>query len=530
MNLLPALALAALISDDACSARLDHLLSVYREYGLPLPPPDAPLLRMRHTAGASHLDFGPISKEDETRSKKWGWSATIVKPDPVALGHEVQYDRLDFAIKCHERGWHALARAAFRKWLGKPTHYLCAERQLAWDAWFYWHDQISNGAPLPVAAKHMKRALPHTGFADGAKIRLLRSLDLALVPARSAPGSDDALIDALIEDPHSWWERAPSARALARRGFDAVPALIAHLDDDRLTRSLVGGGFAVCDGACLMPVKDVVYQLICAMAGKQLEPSNDIAARTFAAGRWLADAQKTGEEKFVVERIKQAGFVGESDVLFPLLVEKYPMRLPEVYRDFLDSQPRSEHVNAYARALVEVPIPQADKLKVLEYAATHTSPGHRWVGLCYLREVAPKRASELLIAALDRLETDADRDELRLARVVAEGTDPKVWEALARAAKRVSAGTRGQLLDDLPGTVPPNPTCRRLLLALLATHLTDAEVWKRQADEIEVRNHAAIKLAALLGLPHESDRKWGAPEWAQYRERIYLALEHALGR
>jgi hypothetical protein len=537
MNLLPALALATLLSDDVCSARLDKLLVLYREYGLPISAPDAPLVR-RAGDGWAYLDF-PVSGDEETQLKKAGWSVTIVRPDPVALGNGVQYGRLDFAIRCHERGWHALARAAFRKWLTQST-YLPAERQLAWDAWYYWHQQLSrHGAPLGAVAKYMKRALAHISFASESKVALLRSLDLALVPARSAPGSDDALIDALVEEPHTWVRSAPAYRALARRGFDAVPALIAHLGDDRATRSLLGGGLVSCDGACFVPVKDVVYWLLCALAGRELEPSKDLAARTLAAGRWFADAQKMGEEQYVVAHVGRGQFVGlGEDVLLPLLVEKYPLRLPEVYRRFLDTEGRSELDNPYAKALVDVPIPLADKLKVLEYAAAHPERRHRWVGLHYLRQLDPRRANELLVAALDRMETDAAPDETRLAQIVPGSADPKVWAALARAAKRVAPGTRVQLLDELGATEPKDPVCRRLQFGFVAAHLTDTDERNGRNGEIEVRDHAAALLAALLDLEAQVSRRGEDPpkgqerrnrtaaQWAQLREQVRIALEH----
>lgn len=530
MNLLPALALATLISDDACSARLDRLVALYRAYGLPLPPPDAPLVRNTWggTPPSAYLSIDVWPRPDRAELEKLGWYATTVKPDPVALGKDVSYGRLDFAVQCHERGWRPLARAAFRKWIA-TTQYQRAERQLAFDAWHHWHDQLTRGAPLEVAATYMKRALPHAGFTnDDAKRALLRSLDLAIVPARSAPGSDDALIDALIEDRHSfgWVPNTPAARALARRGFDAIPALIAHLGDDRLTRYLVGGGLAVCDGACFMPVKDVAYQLICAFAGKQLEPSKDVAARTQAVGRWFADAQKMGEEKYLVAHFSRGVIPGSHDVLFPLLVEKYPHRLPEVYRRFLDTQDRSELDNPFAKALVEVPIPLADKLKVLEYAATHPAPGHRWVGLHYLREVDSRRGNDLLIAALDRLETTSARDEVRLAQIVAGGTDPRVWTALARAAKRTRADTRILLLEDLAAAKPTNPAGRRLQLALLADHLTDAEVAKTPDHQTAVRNHAAALLATVFDFGVQTARNRTPAQWAHLHERVRHVLEH----
>src|SRR5579871_5930127 len=121
MNLIPALALATVIlSDDACSARLDQLLAIYREYGLPLPPPDASLVRNTSPQYDS-IGIRVISPEDVDHAARQGITITTVKPDPVSLGKAVlQYGDLDFAIKCHARGWKPLARAAYRKWLKKP--------------------------------------------------------------------------------------------------------------------------------------------------------------------------------------------------------------------------------------------------------------------------------------------------------------------------------------------------------------------------------------------------------------------------
>jgi hypothetical protein len=514
MNLLPALALATLISDDACSARLDHLLTLHREYGLPVPPPDASLVRCAY-GDRAYLVIGPWSEVARAHPKQQGWSLMVVKPDPVALGNQVDYGRLDLAIKCHERGWRELARAAFRLWLARTRDR--AERQLAGEAWWHWYYQIGHGAPLPVVAKHLKRVLPDVGFANEGPAALVRSLDLSLVPARSAHGSDDALIDALIEEARDWGLHAPAARALARRGFDAIPALIAHLGDNRLTRSRPA--LVSCDGNCFLRVKDLAYLLLCAFAGKELELSNDIALRTFAAGRWFADAQKMGEEKYVLERLGRKGPFLTDETPLLLLAEKYPKRLPEVYRRFLDTEDRSEFDNPFAQALLDAPIPRAEKLKVLEYAATHPVPGHRWVGFHFLRQIDPRRASELLIAALDRMGSETGPHDAQLARIIPQYPDPKVWTALAGAAKRVPAETRVELLRFMGPelSIKPAPACRRLVLAFLSAHLADDEV----------RDRAAAQLTQMLGVEPVSA---GAAHRAHLRELVQQALEHDVPR
>src|SRR5262249_49286830 len=140
MNLLPALALAMLISDDACSARLDHLLTVYREFGLPLPPAGASLVQKTNADREAYLDICVVSEKDWL--KDGGTRVPIGKPDPVALRKDASFGGLAAAIQYHERGWRSLARAAFRQWLSRHPDNR-AERQLAFDAWQYWVYQFA---------------------------------------------------------------------------------------------------------------------------------------------------------------------------------------------------------------------------------------------------------------------------------------------------------------------------------------------------------------------------------------------------
>jgi hypothetical protein len=520
MNLLPALALATLFSDDACSARLDHLLTVYREYGLPVPPPDAVLVRGQDERGAdAHLVIRTWSGAEQARLRDLGWFFTVVKPDPVALGIGVEYGQLDFALACHERGWRALARASFRKWLARAE--LRAECQLAREAWHHWHDQLSCGAPLSVIAKHLKQLLPYFGPVNETEVALLRSLELALVPSGAAPGSDDALIDELIEEEgvSEMLLSSPAYRAIARRGFAAVPALIAHLGDDRFTR------FRTIDD--FMRVKDVVFRLICVHAGTWLESSNDNTNRTFAAGRWFAGARKMGEEEYLVAHIGRGDFALASEVLLPLLAEKYPMRLAGVYRGLIDLKSVHPHLSdAFAATVVNAPIPPSDKLKVLEYAATRTEPAHLHAGLHHLRRLDPRRADELLLAALDRLAADAGYAELGIVQLVPAGSDPKVWAALARAATRAGPDTRIDLLFDL-FFAEPNAASVHLRVAFFAAHLADAEVGRaRGGKTFEVRNVAAMFLDEVLGHGVELFQDRTPAQWAQLRERVRQAIEH----
>jgi hypothetical protein len=530
MNLLPALALLALASDDVCSARLDNLLSLYHEYELPVPPPDAQLVWMSTPRG-KYLEITRRTKEDEKLDQFRGFVVKVVKPEPASLTDTDLVD-LDFVLHCHARGWKSLSRAAFRQWLAKTDQR--AERELACDAWRYWVGQLSEPkTPLPVIAKHLKRLLPLTGLADERDVALLRSLELSLVPSKSAPGSDDALIDELIESSERGPYLDPAYKALARRGFDAVPALIAHLGDDRLTRHTKTGN------GDFLRVKEVVYWMLCDFAGKNLTDSYDRAERTFAAGRWFADALKMGEEEYVVANVGRWDVPPDEDVLFPLLVEKYPRRLPEAYRNFIARQKTWDHLGtAFAKAIVEAAIPQEEKVRVLEFAAAHANPYHREAGLRHLLMLDPDRGRELLLAGLEKLTTNPD--DAWLARLVGIGTDPKAWETLDRVAKRVSPGVRVALLTEAFTRDDPTAERRRLQFAFVSSHLTDADAWDAAYDfghlraywlseplsPGEVRNYAAVQLLSAFGLRVEPKPDWTAQRWAGVRECARIELEH----
>jgi hypothetical protein len=560
MNLLPALALVALASDDVCSARLDQLLAVYREYGLPLPPPDASLVLAPTTDGFApagsefrffRLELRTFTPEEAARTDSRGDRATTVKPDPVALFHD-NYASADFhfAIQCHERGWKPLACAAFRKWLAKAERR--AERQLAYDAWEYWLRELAEGrTPLPLCATYLRRAFPRTGIEDdnGECAAMLRSLDLAAAPTRSAPGSDDALIDELIEQTGRP-DNSPAYQALARRGFDAVPALIAHLGDDRLTRFCNPLALNRQEWWSFLRVRDVVHQLLCEFAGVRLG-DGDAASRTFAAGQWFADAQKLGEEEYLVARVKLLS--GQSvRTLLPLFFEKYPRRVPEAYRAVLDNQPSTYSTgDRCAQAIAEGPLPPEEKRRAFEFAAAHADPGHRIVGLQRLIELDPKRGTELLVAALDALPADADASEVRIAALAANVAESSAWESLARAVRRAGVGTRTELFALVADQVKPAPGARKYRLAFLASYLDDDAQWDgrprfssrvpgpsipsempavRLFAQNEVRNWAAFKLLDVLGLKEKPDRDWTAEQWAALRQKVRAKVKHELAK
>src|SRR5207244_4470161 len=128
-------------------------------------------------------------------------------------------------------------------------------------------DPDTDRVPL---AKRLKEIIALEKSIDTEENRaLLKSLELALIPSQAKPGSIEALIDELIdyEGPNGRVDAFGcdvgnrSFSRLAELGFDAVPFLIEHLEDERLTRCYQSGFMLITAGHYIR-VGDLVSELL----------------------------------------------------------------------------------------------------------------------------------------------------------------------------------------------------------------------------------------------------------------------------
>jgi len=215
------------------------------------------------------------------------------------------------AIQCRARGWEKLADHLLerhRKDGGHPPR-----QALLHAAWYYWEGQLTrpktDRAPI---ARRLKELIGRDNDLDTVPNRaLLKSLELALVPSKAKPGSVEAQIDGLVDyvvntgtiglfepDDHYW--------RLAELGFDAVPALIEHLDDDRLTRGMMQGfnNFPSWN----LRVRFLVSDLLEGLAGQDLgrdwlRRQQGYEVEKAEAKKWWDEARKVGEERYLLDHV-----------------------------------------------------------------------------------------------------------------------------------------------------------------------------------------------------------------------------------
>jgi hypothetical protein len=568
---------------------LDDLLKQYQALGLPMPPKEAKLVRYEAGGGGivnrkvQPKVYGvafQIKAGTETESPcllrgvyewqpSWDAHAQELAPEPTALKDLVEGsgDELVLAIQCHARGWGKLAHYLLEK--SQKEKELPAPNKLIRLAWDYWESRLTqpkiDRAPI---AKRLKELIGQDKKLNTKRNRaLLKSLSLALVPSKAEPGSIEALIDDLVDYSANAgtigiFELEDRYWRIAKLGFEAVPDLIQHLDDDRLTRAMMIGFNNF--GSWHLRVRDVVGDLLEGLAAEELmrgangenvgggwlRRQQGYPITVAAASQWWEKARKAGEEPYLLAHVLPAdtdrdGNAQVSVHLLNVILAKYPKHIPALYRMVLDKRPEL-HSGVLAHAVVRCNLSNKEKLDQLLYAAKHENNAHRLPALYAIKDLDRKQFTELLLTTIDSFPKDVPGPywtcpEAYIGRLAIETDDPRIWQTLEKVAKRSAFGLRMELLNHFSD---PKESRHKLdRLRLLATFIDDADVWDQNSspkfdgpgagfpyERLEVRDFVALQIARLVGIEVELNLDRTPNEWAKIRSQVKDALKRELSK
>ena len=551
---------------------LDELLIDYRYFGLPLPPEGAPLVRYvrdHDTPPKYSVAFQLRPKGKDISSlmvhkallsflSGLDIQAVAISDDPENLkGIEITpWTAAELAIQCHATGRNKLALHLFAIAQREPQ--LLTRRHWIKEAWSYWEYELRYGKTDWATVTKYLRILVSLDEGEGIKWhrRLLRALELSLLPPHSKPGSVEALIDDLVNSHSEYypldleeWD-APSVRVI-ERGFDAVPALIEHLNDDRLTH-IVDEGLPTFPTSSNHQVRHVVTNLLESIAGERIgrteldrwrgKPVSPKAARA-----WFARAQKIGEERYCVDRLFPKDHrAGKPDgTMLHIIATKYPNRLPDMFRAAL-AQPDGCDMDLFVRELFDAKLPMRQKLETFASASGNNLFRHSdFADLMRSdRNQVEDRLLELLEFSKDYGEAYYGLcPERAVFYLAAARNSQKTWEALTRASKQCSLGFRMEMIEQVGKVAMESEdvVLRRKCLNWLSQFLTDAALRDSSEsrfyrgpfaghayDRLEVRDIAAMELAANLKIPVEIKPDRTAAQWAELRAKVRAAYEKGI--
>ncbi len=450
-------------------------------------------------------------------------SETETRPVPEAVRWVAEQSGghlLAFAVQCKFLGWDDLAAALYARAREhfveeKSDRPVFAElREIAWSSSAI---RLTDRGTDRKEIYHRLSAL----FKEEPALRtrynewLLGALEKTVAPRRSRPGTFESMIDDLTE-----YGDGPKANAeqtsywkLAEQGFDAVPALIEHAIDDRLTRAWVHGFNNFPDRR--VTVGHLCSRLLYGLsAGESSGGFLDSPPDPATANKWFENAKKLGEEKWLVARALPADGKPIADrkdcpdpVIMRVIGVKYPDRLATIYRARLKRPVEECWNDDYVPELIASKLAREQKIALLEEGAASDDHFHQLFALEGLARLDPVAFRKPLLAALKRIRPRAwvwqpkTISEFSLARLTEAAGDPACWEALATAGKYLSAGSRLNLIYLVSADRPPDreDTHRLARIRFLAQFLDDpapevCAAW----DGVQVRDHAASRLAVLL--------------------------------
>jgi hypothetical protein len=550
----------------------DQLLADYRAYGLPLPPEDAKLVRFVSGGGGIVNDklmpptyfLGFLIEPGKllvgTQEYRLG-PGEIVEPKPELVKNiEPRWwgpatfgmnDGLAIALQCKARGWNDLARelwtVSIKQFCGhlyggfSQRANLPARTAVAYLAWAHYANELAKpGTDRAKIAQHIKNLFAAEKSLDTQGNRaLLTSLEAALVPSTAQPGTIERLIDDLIE--------VSDTAPLESKGFAAVPALIEHLDDDRVTRST----YAAMNNfpPWHRRVKHIVSYVLRELAGEELGKDSLRLRQGYTvekadAQAWWDKAQKVGEETYFVNRVLPSGPKADGPNLLMLrfISEKYPEHLPKLYKTILDERPHMQSWHL-AEAIGKSSLTVEQKMELFLYACRNKNLEHRRFGLTQLQKLDPNQFMTILLATLEALpKTPAESywscPEAAYAHLVLATDDPKAWELLEKVAKRSDVGLRMEFMNPMNYSYVGERQ-RQQRLKFLAAFLDDAESPDVKAKpemfsgphagftfaRLSVQDLAAMKIASILEMPDQPDRNWTPEQWEKLREKVKQALK-----
>ena len=472
---------------------------------------------------------------------------------------------LPTAIECYRRGLTALAGELLRlqadSGYGHPQSIfyqpagLAPDTALRYIAWTHWCNQLADaGSDRIVLHKRMSELLrDEPSLRTPERMAFLDSLAAALVPSKAPAGSAERLVDDLVEVDALYFGRqaavglpAPLAE-LTQRGGDALPMLLAHLEDRRLTRSLVRPW----DGSAsyLAEVGELVGNVVQDFAGDEGRAWKRSATGHFLEAEvvraWWRRVQNLGEEAYLVQAaVPQAPQTERAyDAIVRRIAHKYPGRLPEVYRRLLAERPDVGTWNVVlAIAAGAEPAVRSDALAA---GAGHANPARRLEALEALSDVDPARFESLL---LRNLPTIADKpagptalsDQVRLTRLCWKTERADVWTALRDATAKADVGIKLEIIQDLAAKTEMQFAERKRLAEFLGSFLDDATLRDAAGDpqkydgcagrrwpKLEVRNWAAYQLATVLAVDvaaFDGSRAVTDEQWARLRKAVAARL------
>lgn len=433
--------------------------------------------------------------------------------------------------------------------------------------WGYWFnesfkpdtDRAAVHSRLALAVDEFSALQPADQWRQGAFTKLLATMKDSLKPSTAEPGSLKAMIDSLTEvsidisNREIWWESAqhggdPIPAVLSElmlAGFEAVPILLDHLSDTRLTRSTTTPMFN--GSTAPLTVGMFAEALLSNLAGEPLRvvygvDNGLLFSREFY--EWWNEASQRTEHEYYVDLLANprsqyflSAALGD-ETAARILGHKYPESLGNLYLKAVEVDERQ--ARALHAGIANGKLPTSEKVRLLMAGARSQSSSVRSGALGTMLELDKEQTVAELIRQFRELDPALEHespwtsDAVQYAQLVQLADNEALWQALEEFTRRAEPGLRIHILgrtyrwDDKTRT--------RHALKFVAAFLDDPDECHRRDmgsgrqfaegwGSITVGDFASLHLGELLKLSPEPKPEWTQRHWRHHKRQVRAALK-----
>lgn len=577
-------------------ALLKELTDDYVRYGLPRLPNDASLVRIEDAEEPSegrkrNAYLALIVKKHPVLSKSehWGgieaidrWSIyqktlTLVQPTSKSLQdtmpvpqHFFDWERfpgnpdLGLAIHSHMLGWDELAKALLERYRqscvphGKrhTSEQINPRAALARMAWNYWcnHFATEAGDRRPIAERMRMLGASGYGLDTAMHRNIIADMDATLKPGTADKNSLEAVIDQLVElkgNRGDWLATGfdddvriggPLFRKIIHSGLDAVPTLLRHLDDFRLTRTLANDRT---NYYWNVRVADVVAARLRQLVGPELRydslkrEGRGVLVDKRQVEAWAAGLKGINERQFLLDN--SFAFRHHYDKektanahMLQMLAARYPDDFVRLWHEHVGK--RDEPAYEFVPALDGSKLTKQVQEELLLSALKSQSPNWRYIAA--LQSTKLPALPGIVVAWLDAVPQSRDGENYylsagRLAEVATKMDNDFVWQALVKTAKRVDLYRRLEIIENV--TQEDHYPHRQIDFCRQFLNDTSERIRNENSpdggnagfryERLKVCDFAAEKLGQLLEVKTYPLPGWNADDWKAYQSKIADALK-----
>jgi hypothetical protein len=476
------------------SMALDEMAQKYAAYGLPFPPKSAVLeqaaFRDKDVFGKVWLnpygdlvlsrpkkETADIAFDRPILNKFSGDRAFIPVPDEIKTFEKFPLERtssdqfaedviLALVIQEHVRGHDDIAKFLYASLTNLAPFRRIAESELddtlppftkvALLARQYWENQlVETNCDRRIVLSRLEAIFKDApSVALPRDLSLLEGLRMTINHATAAPKPCETLVDRLCDSHEAltMWSTSPEILAVIDAGFDAIPALLKHIDDPRVTRATVQsyrGSFEPVHPSTpyVLTVGSLCNSILRAYANREIETPENFGP---SAEAWWKVAKAKSERHYFEEVESQMPYGLATYVITRAYASRYRSEFSNLVTFAL--QKKYSAAETMIWELREAPVSFGEKQRVCVEAMRSGNsaliiPAERVMNTLKL----PARDKELtrVFAALpDHLSRPAWNDqEARLSCLALDSSEENVWKSLTEATRRADTDMRMELIE-----------------------------------------------------------------------------------